>query len=267
MAILFTYSLAIGYHLSIEEEPRNRKPYIPTGAFSDTEKWLILSAAIKKTSSLEILLNLNKAIRIAEAYANAGIRKLDERLTGEILDGDPLMRLESDLREAFSKIKLEPTITSRSMQASYSESPMELISKLEIALRDLIWNVLFNGSGDNIGKRLPSNMSKEMIEKWKDRTQKASRSRELFPRANVRLIDYAELGELYQIIIQSELWKNYFEKVFKNKVVFDGDMYQMLMIRPDEAHSRGTTPIQLEKLKGIVTHHILLIDSFNAASK
>lgn len=51
-------------------------------------------------------------------------------ITTEILDGDPLMRLESDLRRVFGEIRIEPTATSKTLQAANSENPMELISKL-----------------------------------------------------------------------------------------------------------------------------------------
>lgn len=262
MATLFTYALAVGYQKHVPETPKNRKPYIPTDVFSEKEKWLIMAVAIAEKKDVAVLLDLNEVVRIAESYANAGIRQLAETISKEAL-GDPLSRMESDIRSALSKIKIEEPAASKVLQPYQSDNPMELIAKLEKALRDLIWDELANGTAEGISKTLPSNMAKDLTSKWIDKQKKATSSREVFLKEIPRLIDYSEFGELYQIIIHPEMWEKYFSKIFKNKVVFEGDMTQVMMIRPDEAHSRGLNRIQLNKLQNIVDHHLMLINTYH----
>lgn len=54
-----------------------------------------------------------------------------------------------------------------------------------------------------------------------------------------KLIDYSELGDLKDIIVRSDIWKDKFYYIFRNETIFNGCMGILMPIRNQVMHSRG----------------------------
>ena len=54
-----------------------------------------------------------------------------------------------------------------------------------------------------------------------------------------KLIDYSELGDLKDIIVRSDIWKDKFYYIFRNETIFNGCMAILMPIRNQVMHSRG----------------------------
>lgn len=101
-ADVFLYAMALGYHNRKHIPLKKAKRNIPSNALGAEGQWLIMALAVKKAENLNVLLDLKKAVSIAEEYANGGFDFLMEILQGGLLS-DPDKKLESDIRKILQK--------------------------------------------------------------------------------------------------------------------------------------------------------------------
>lgn len=102
MKDVFVFSVAMGYRNKSRTPLRKRKGSIPFTTFNDDEKWLMKVIAIAERGGLEVLFDEKEVYKIAEEYANAGVRLLHNFVFGE-QPGDIDKRIEADVRVALSK--------------------------------------------------------------------------------------------------------------------------------------------------------------------
>jgi hypothetical protein len=110
--------------------------------------------------------------------------------------------------------------------------------------------------------RIPISQTNNIVERWERNRQRNIRGHNLFRKGenNEHLINYSELSDLYEIIKWNKNWKECFASIFEDRKIFEADMEQLLMIRPDEAHSRPLNNIQITKLRAIALHFLTLIE-------
>jgi dnd system-associated protein 4 len=93
----FVFAAAYGFHFRTKEKLKKKKGTIPLSAFSDAEKWLLMSIAIADQNSLDILFNVKQVYEIAQEYANGGITILRNAvMSGQ--PGDPYKRIEAEIK-------------------------------------------------------------------------------------------------------------------------------------------------------------------------
>ena len=90
--------MALGLARAHKTPLKKKVPNIYTDAWTDEEKWIIISAFMKEKPKLGVkaLFESNEILDFAEEYANAGIKYLDllyEQST------EPLDELENELRD------------------------------------------------------------------------------------------------------------------------------------------------------------------------
>ena len=98
MAKIFITAMALGLARDHKTPLKKKVPNIYTDAWTDEEKWIIISAFMKEKPKLGVkaLFESNEILDFAEEYANAGIKYLDllyEQST------EPLDELENELRD------------------------------------------------------------------------------------------------------------------------------------------------------------------------
>ena len=259
---IFLYAMALGFFHKKRiklESPRNN---ISWNALKDEGEWLVYSVAIAEKNDLSVLLNMKEVAEIAEEYANGGLQYLLDEFMKPSLLADPDRRMESDIRRLWNILT-----TSDKSTVGYvignpdNESSAQILERLEQALRNLIISKLSLTSQNWLKDRIPFDPNNNIIERWERNRQRNIRGYNLFRKGEeVHLIDYSELSDLYQIIKWTKNWKECFESIFLDRKIFESDMEQLLMIRPDIAHNRPLTSIQINKLKAIASHMIELIE-------
>jgi dnd system-associated protein 4 len=101
---IFILAMALGF--SKGKKTPIKKPY--TGhvnyiSLTPEERWLLRAIAISEKKDLSVLSgdNQKEIFRIAEEYANGGIKLLYQEIKGEEF-GDFIKRLESDLKSSLA---------------------------------------------------------------------------------------------------------------------------------------------------------------------
>lgn len=109
-------------------------------------------------------------------------------------------------------------------------SPYEMIMDLESKLRQIINIKLMEVTNEWWKQRIPPTV----YEKWKKRKSDESH---IVPQPKSRdLIDYSDLGDLKDIILRADNWKEKFQSIFKNETIFAGSMALIIPIRNQIAH-------------------------------
>ena len=213
---------------------------------------------------------MRQVATIAEEYANGGFPILMDLIKSGTL-GDPEKRMTSDLRKVFEAISndvkvisdLEDEKLEQDIEEKEKDDCMMTIEKLENKLRTLVEDRLGKISTNWLVERIPQ---KEMLIKWKETKNRSKRGNDLFKHGDAEpLINYSELGDIYSIIKWSKNWRECFEPIFKDLKIFESDMEQILMIRPEKAHSRSLNNVQIIKLKAIALHFLTLIQNAESA--
>ena len=109
------FMVAISYGLKFgKRTPLNSKKYgfIRREYLSKEELSIIKAIAVNEGQSLDILLDKAELYKIAEEYANTGIKLLKKEIYGEIkgIYGDYYKRLSSELLEHLEKFDLKSMI-------------------------------------------------------------------------------------------------------------------------------------------------------------
>jgi dnd system-associated protein 4 len=94
---VFLLALAMGVSKNMSRPLKKRIPNIPLRGFTEEEKWFLKSIAISKTGNMEILSDSKEIFKIAEEYANGGIKLLVREVFENISNYDEV--LEEELRE------------------------------------------------------------------------------------------------------------------------------------------------------------------------
>jgi len=247
MQDVFLYSAIFGFLDGKPEILKERIPQIPISAFPEKSKSLLLAMAIAHSGDIDVLFDVSNVIKIVEQFANRGIILLEDLIKrGQI--GDPEKRIESAIRTILKQKQGEPS--SIEFEILKTGKSMSLISAFETNLRYLIKSRLSKMSADWENERIPD---KVMVKRWMDNKKRAEKAQEFFLTES-DLIDFSELGDLYEIIKWKKNWNDVFKSIFGDRDIFDSDMRQVIMIRPDIAHSRGATDIQEKKLEAIIEH-------------
>lgn len=253
-ADVFAFVMALGFYHKTRSSLKKRSGSIPYSALLKYE-WLIKAVAVSETGTLRVLLDKTEVARIAEEYANGGMMYLKEIVFGGE-PGDAHKRLEFQIRRIVRSLENGEQVSAPTAR----DDSMELINKLELRLRSLISKKLSAISSNWTKERIPS--SNSMVSSWKERMVQAAKAEDLFIKDKSQLIDFSEIGELFEIVKWNRNWSEVFHNCFKDKSVFEADMKQLIMIRRNKAHSRQLNDIEKEKLRAIVAHMLALIDKY-----
>jgi acyl carrier protein len=260
---IFLYSMALGFFNHRRVPLLNPRDNVSSSALHEDGEWFLYCLAVAEKGSLDVLTDMGEVAKIAEEYANGGFTILKELIQSEAL-GDPDRRMESELRKILASILEEEEDDGKANLRDTGEyeidenDSMEIIATLENKLRILVEDKLSKISNDWIKDRIPG---PEVVMRWREIQTRCSRGDKLFKKGESEsLINYSELGDLYSIIKWGKNWKECFEAVFKDLKVFESDMEQLLMIRPEKAHSRRLNQVQIAKLKAIGLHFLTLIE-------
>jgi hypothetical protein len=264
---IFLYSMALGFFHKRRLKLKQPKNNIRSDALHQDGEWLVYSVAITEKMDLNALSDMKQVATIAEEYANGGFPILMELIKAGTL-GDPEKRMTSDIRKVLVSLNDDEKVRTEIQEGGKSEEAVEetdkddcmmTIEKLENKLRILVEERLSKISTNWLEERIPQ---KEMLIKWKETKHRCKRGNDLFKDGDVEpLINYSELGDIYSIIKWSKNWRECFEPIFKDLKVFESDMEQILMIRPEKAHSRPLNNVQIIKLKAIALHFLTLIQN------
>lgn len=241
MADIFVYAVIFGYKKPNKVPLEKPVPQIPSNAFSDTNKSLMLAIAVSSSpKGVDILLEKEEVRRDLEQYANGGIEILEKYLTeGKV--GDSLSNLEAKMRELLvEESTIQSTRETKLEEIERTPEAIKQISLLETNLRYLIPKVLATKT-ERWEDSLPD---KTILKKWKNEKEKNEKALKQYDRAGTfEPIDFSHLGELEPIIINKNLWP-LFEPIFGNIEIFKSNMMEVMMNRNDPAHGRGLTETQ-----------------------
>lgn len=273
---IFLYSMALGFasrqQNKIKLDPNkdkleSRRENIPSSALHQDGEWLVYAVAMAETNDIFILLRMKEVARIAEQYANVGFPILMDMIREQSLGG-PIGKMESELRKLLESrkdilegVKISGFESETEPEEKDLDDSMEIIERLENRLRQLVERRLSSITTNWMKERIPVSQTNNILERWEKNRTKNTRARKLFKHGTEDpLINYSELSDLYEIIKWSKNWEECFEEIFQDRKVFESDMEQILMIRPDKAHSRALNKVQKAKLKAISLHFLDLID-------
>lgn len=254
LADVFLYSAIFGFKNNDKPPLDKPIPQIPSNAFSDASKSLLLAIVISSSpKGVDVLLDKEEVRKTLEQYANGGIITLEHYLTeGKV--GDSLTNLETKMRELLKfnpKLETKQSRESRLEDIGRTPEAMKQLALFETNLRYLIPKVLAQKT-EKWEDSLPTNG--EFLRKWKEDKDKNEKALQQYDRSeSFDLIDFSHLGQLKEIIVNKDLWK-LFEPIFGNIDVFNSNMMEITMIRNDPAHARGLTATQSEVLKSMLIH-------------
>lgn len=101
-ADIFIYSMAIGYHMKIRVPLKKKLGLFLVNVIKNRE-WILNSIAVAEINSIDVLLRKQEVIRIAEEYANGGIKELEKQILSRE-PGDVYRRMHADLLELGSNL-------------------------------------------------------------------------------------------------------------------------------------------------------------------
>jgi hypothetical protein len=100
-ADLFFFAMAVGYNRKKQSELKSRVNDVPVSAFSEAQKWGMLSIEIAKTEDLLVLKDEKPIYNEAEKYAEEGIKIIKSHIEKYGLTYPKY--LETELREILEK--------------------------------------------------------------------------------------------------------------------------------------------------------------------
>ncbi len=97
MKDVFVFAAGYGFYYHSREKLRKKRGTIPLSAFSDEDKWLLMSIGIADQNSLDVLFDVRQVYEIGQEYANGGITILRNAImSGQ--PGDPHKLMETEIR-------------------------------------------------------------------------------------------------------------------------------------------------------------------------
>ncbi len=100
-ADVFFFAMAIGLNRNKQKEPKSKVNDIPVNAFTESQKWGILSSEISKEKDLMVLKDERKIYSKAEKYAEEGIKILNSHMEKQGINYPKY--LEAELRGILKK--------------------------------------------------------------------------------------------------------------------------------------------------------------------
>lgn len=102
---VFIYSMSLGFNAKrkTQFQKDEKSNSLPARAFDLSMRWLMRALAASETGSLEIILDNNKVVEIAESYANTGIDILKDLYNSHIKEDDSTV-YEEHLRDYYDRI-------------------------------------------------------------------------------------------------------------------------------------------------------------------
>lgn len=266
---IFLHAMALGFAggKKYRVELKSRRENIASSALHQDGEWLVYAVAMAETNDISVLLRMKEVAKIAEEYANGGFTLIMNVIREQSLGG-PIGKMESELRKVLETkkdilegVKISGFESDTETEEKEIDDSMEIIEKLENRLRSLVEMNLSRITANWMKERIPVSQTNNILERWEKNRTKNARARKLFKHgADDPLINYSELSDLYEIIKWSKNWDECFEVIFQDRKVFESDMEQILMIRPDKAHSRTLNKVQMAKLRAISLHFLDLVE-------
>ena len=227
---------------------------ISATALKDRGQTLVMSVAIAHEKSLDVLFDTAKVYSIAENYANGGLPYLLNMIAEKDNIGSPVVRMENELRQEINKIILKRSQSVEHAPDEVVKSPYEKIEDLESGLRKLISQKLEEVSKNWLKERLPTGI----LQEWKIRESDRSDKQLLKPN-KIQLINYSHVGELKDIIIKRDNWKDKFKSVFKDEKFLESQINLLIPIRNKVMHGNVQDLSQLE-IKSLDLTYDLFMD-------
>ena len=101
---MFMTAMIIGYSNKSRLPIKKRENFILTKYLSEDQLYVIYAIAIDETGDLSILLDKKETYKIAEEYANSGVRMLKDMVMGED-PGSFVQKLEAIIFDSSKKIE------------------------------------------------------------------------------------------------------------------------------------------------------------------
>lgn len=103
---VFIYSMSLGFitKRKTQFQKDEKSNTLPASAFDGPMRWLMRALAASDTGSLEIILDNNKVVEIAESYANTGIDILKDLYRTQQQDNDDRV-YEEHLRDHYETLQ------------------------------------------------------------------------------------------------------------------------------------------------------------------
>lgn len=229
-ADVFLCAMALGYlNDKFLSFPGKKSAGIPGSALKDRGQVLVMSVAIAHAEKLDVLFDAADVYTIAENYANGGFPYLLNLVVAKDNIGTPIVRMENMLREEIKKaLARRPA---EQPEPEVEMTPFEMIEDLEDALRKLVTQKLGEISKDWMQTRLPPGMLKE----WKKR-EDADQDKVPKP-PTMPLINRSHLGELKDIILRKDNWKEKFKPIFNDEKLLESQIKLLVPIRNQIMHA------------------------------
>ena len=108
MSDVFIYAMSLGFNAKRKTpfHKDERSSTLPASAFDGPKRWLMRALAVSDTGQLEIILDNNKVVQIAEIYANTGIDILKDLYDSQRKNDDSAV-YEEHLRDYFDKLNTD----------------------------------------------------------------------------------------------------------------------------------------------------------------
>ena len=105
MSDVFIYAMSLGFNARRKTPfyKDERSSTLPASAFDGPKRWLMRALAVSDTGKLEIILDNNKVVQIAEIYANTGIDILHDFYDSQRKNDDSAV-YEERLRDCFERL-------------------------------------------------------------------------------------------------------------------------------------------------------------------
>jgi hypothetical protein len=197
---------------------------IPGSAIKERGQILVMCVAIVHERGLDVLYDNSKVYSIAENYANGGMPDLLEMVISKDNIGTPVRRIEARIYDEVNKINANRE--KRTSQRIEELSPFSMVTILENSLRELITTKLMDISPNWLRARVPE----AILLDWQEKA-KAKNERQVFESRELPLINYSDLGQLKDIILRRDNWREKFSQVFRDEKVFESQITLIIPIR------------------------------------
>lgn len=97
-----SFMFAVGYgrrHSEPQPTESEEHAFFGRSQLSDTQRSVLEAVAVSQEGTVQVLRDQRRVYELAEQFANAGVKKLYQRVFEE--DGDPLSELTLEVKEAY----------------------------------------------------------------------------------------------------------------------------------------------------------------------
>lgn len=235
-ADVFLCSMALGFIKNkFDPFPGKKSAGIPgsVSALKERGQVMIMAVAVARAQSVDVLFDTAKVYSIAENFANGGFPYFLNMVVAKDNIGSPVVRMENLLREEIVKaLDLRPKVTDDGL-VDAELSPFEMIEDLEDSLRDLVTINLAEISDNWQRTRLPAGI----LQEWEKRATESDRKPH--DPKDLPLISRSHLGELKDIILRKDNWKEKFKPIFNDEKLLETQIKLLVPIRNKVMHANA----------------------------